>query len=629
MKRKIPAFLEKLKLKYKKTDKKKLVIAIIILYGILLSIIIRYRFAVYDEKLFLHETVMMSEILKDGHWIGNYGVGVHGFIFKLPVALIFMLTGPNIYIATLFHVILSMLTAWIFYRFLTENFKIEKWSIIAVIMLLTNYTFFSYSTTFHREIPVLFALMLFIYYLFKYQNRFLLHAFLLLLILEAKEYVFFALLLPISGYLFLLKYKNLKTFLTSFLYTFKGMAIMLIPSVMYFILMFTTSIIPVNMFNASFFTLTTNADYQIVNTTTENALSDMSTYSNDNLIYKAVEEKTSLAPIASILLLGLGYLEKLFYTTNFSFQGIPLIIIIISITSSIYLSIKWFKSDRKLLFLPLFYWGYFFIYMIRPSHQRYLLIIIPIAIIFFLYFLDLTINKWKEFKKYFYVTMYLCMIVTAISILYQNFLDLRELFNIFGTFVVTALLVGLYFLKKHRKLIINLIITFVVCASLFISSYALLTKNQIYKSNLWGINGEADKIAELFDPEDVVFADCKSSDESEFTYLINIYRANNYLPIEWTWEIDRTMVRRKLDPVKVKEKFLYRITPEDTKTFRKYIKEYNINKILLLKSKVEGIEFPLERYIDVLKAKPWVKLDSVTQLKNKEIYIFIVDNEKV
>jgi hypothetical protein len=629
MKRKISALLEKFKLKYQKIDQKKLIIAIIILYGILLSIIIRYRFAVYDEKLFLHETVMMSEILKGGHWIGNYGVGVHGFIFKLPVALIFILTGPNIYIATLFHVILSMLTAWIFYRFLTENFKIGKWSIVAIIMLLTNYSFFSYSTTFHREIPVLFALMLFIYYLFKYQNRFLLHAFLLLLILEAKEYVFFALLLPISGYLFLLKYKDFKTLLSPLLFTLKGMTIMLIPSVIYFMLMFTTSIIPVNMFDASFFTLTTNADYQIINTTPEGALSDMSTYTNDNLAYKIIEEKTSLAPLASVLLLGLGYLEKLFYTTNFSFQGIPLIIIIISMASSIYLFIKWLKGNKKLLFLQLFYWGYFFIYMIRPSHQRYLLIVIPIAIIFFIYFFILTINKWKEFKKYFYVTMYLCMIVTAISILYQNFLDLRELFNIFGTFTVTALLVGVYFLKKHRKLVINLIVIFVVCASLFISSYALLTRNQIYKSKLWGINGEADKIAKLFNPEDVVFADCKSSDESEFTYLINIYRANNYLPIEWTWEIDRTVVRRKLDEVKIKEKFLYRITPEDMKTFRKYIKEFDINKILLLKSKVEGIEFPLEKYIDILKTKPWLKLDSVTQLKNKEIYIFVVDNEKV
>ena len=594
MKKFFSRFLGKLKNTIQKLDQRDIVFGIIIVNTIFLLVIIYFRFAIYDEKLFLHETVMMSEILKQGKWIGNYGVGVHGFIFKLPIALIFMLTGPNIYIATSFHVILASLTAWIFYLLISKNLKIKNWVIIAVILLITNYTFFSYSTTFHREIPVLFSLVLFTYYLIKDNKKVLLNGLLLLLILEAKEYVFFAVLGPLLIYLFVVNFDGFKKIAFSILNTAKTFLLLLVPSIIYLFLMFYTSLIPINMFNASFLGLTTSGfDYQMRHAIPENALSDMSTYTNSNIGYnftqeiiegegeENVEEDKNIferVKISTITILGytLGYFEKFLYIVNYSFQGIPIIILIPSLVSSVYLFKKWYRDNKKLLFLNIFYWCYLVIYMIRSSHQRYILTIIPFAIIFLIYFLINTVKNKKEFRPYFIITLVLSSISMVITVFYQDLTNVKVLFNIVSFAVILSLLFVLFFSKKYKKYIVNVIMLFIIASSVFVSSFAIFTKNQIYKSQLWGINGEADKIAELLDPEDVIFIDCKSSVNSEFTYLVNIFRANNYLPIEWHWVLDEQKIDRKLDAIETKQNFYYVLDIEDMEKFKSNIKENEI-----------------------------------------------------
>ncbi|MFH1547239.1 MAG: hypothetical protein ABIC57_02015 [bacterium] len=639
MKNKIVKFIADVRSKTSKWseyDRRKIVIGIILFNAILLSIVIYFRFAVYDEKLFLHETVMMSEILKQGKWIGNYGVGVHGFIFKLPIALIFILTGPNIYIATFFHVILASFTLWIFYLLIENNFKLKNWSIVAVIMLITNYTFFSYSTTFHREIPVLFSFILFIYYLLKDNKKLLLLGFLLLLILEAKEYVFFTILVPLLGYYFLVSYSGIKSFIKSIFTAFRNFLLILVPSCIYFYLMFYTSLLPVNMFDASFLGLTTSGfSYQIRHASPENALSDMSSYTNNNKSYKVAEEEIEdkdeslLSTFLSVSILGLGYLEKFLYITNFSLQGVHLLILIPALTSSIYLFKKWKETDKRFIFPNLFYWEYLFIYMIRASHQRYILTVIPYTIIFFIYFFYLSIKEWDKFKKWFIWSLILSLIATVSSTFYQELSDIKSLFNVATSYVVLILLSLLVYFSKRRAFLINLIFLFTISASLFVSSYAIFTKNQIYKSLKWGINGEADIIAEMLEPEDVVFIDCQSSVNSEFTYLINIFRANNYLPIEWHWKLDESVINREIHAIDIVPNFYYTLDPSDLETFKVNLKEKQINKIVLMRSHISDDTFPLEEYIEVFDNEEWLKLQEINELKNKDIYIYSVDESRI
>ena len=617
----------KLKFVIKQT---KIAILIIVINFLILSIIAHFRFAIYDEKLYLHETVMMSEILKQGKWIGNYGVGVHGFIFKLPIAILFIFTGPSIYLATLFHIVLASITVWIFYILLTKNIKIKKWTILILLLLITNYSYFSWSLTFHREIPVIFSLIFFTYNLINKNKKILLNSFLLLLVFESKEYVFFTILPPLFIYLLFINKKFLKTTINFFL--------LLLPSLIYIYLMFNSSIIPINMFNASFLGINKNSFYyQIKNTLPQQTLSDLSTYTNDNVsfsLYKQVSQiklynnevpQTNLFKKAIIIILLIsGYLEKLFYVSTFSFQGIPIIILFPSLITSIYLFKKWKHKYPNLLFLNLFYWFYLFIYIIRTSHQRYMLPIIPFNLVFFYFFLKLCLEKYQKFKAYLLYIILISSLTTLITLLYQNISDKKQLFNIFSTLIILSLYFLLLYKRKYKKIFIKLIVISVLSFSLFINIYSIFSKNQIYKSSLWVINGEADKIAQLVKPEDTIFIDCKSGSNSEFTYLINIFRKNNYLPIEWHWKLDKNKINRKLDQTSINSNFYYNIPLGNLEKFKAKIKENNINKIILLKSDIVDQKFPLEEYIDIFEKEKWVELDNIEQLKNKKIFIFSV-----
>lgn len=633
-------------------DRKKIVIGMILIYVALLSVIIYFRFAIYDEKLYLHETVMMSEIFKQGKWIGNYGVGIHGFIFKLPIALIFLITGPNIYIATFFHVILSAITLWLFYLIVTQHFKLKNWSLVAVLMLLTNYTFFSYSITFHREIPVLFSLILFTYCLLNNRKNVLLNGLFLLLILEAKEYVFFATLVPLSIYLFILNKSEVQSFFSATWRSIKIFLLMLVPSLIYFFLMFYTSVIPINMFNASFLGLTTvGFEYQIRHTLPDKALVDMSTYNNDNLVYNKIQDITEndkdnvnsgviifFKKIESVVVrvIGylVGYLEKLLYITNFSFQGIPLIIMIPGLIGSAYFYRVWKKKKKELLFANVFVWSYFVIYMIRSSHQRYILPLIPFVIIIFIFFLKSSYKIKKDFRPYFISSFVFLVIGFVATVFYQNIGNIKELFNIVAYGILLLVMLLILIKNKFREHLVSFIVFFLIGCSVFVSIYAIFAKNQIYQSVTWGINGEAEKIADLLHPDDIVFADSNQSTSNEvadsvFTYLINIYLKNNYLPIEWHWKIDQTIVPRKLDAIETKQRFYYYAHIDDWDNLEEELKEKKVNKVLLLESELEGVKFPMEDYIDEFLKYDWARLDTVEDLKNKKVYIFEVIDEEV
>lgn len=283
-------------------NKDKITLIILSITFLFLIISSMFRFADDDEKLYLHETMMMAEILKKGEWIGNYGVGVHGFLFKLPVALIYLITGPSIFVATLSNIVLAILSGWIFYKILAQNLNSKFWANIGLLIFITNFGFINWSLTFHREIPVVFTVLLFIKCLLDKKNKFIL-GFILLLILDAKEYIFFIITPPYILYLIIqnlnFKYKLfsfLKNTIVDFLKSF-------IFPLIYLLLMFFTSIIPLNMVNATFLGLNTSGfSYQLRHTTPKTALSDLSTYKNTNYIYNKIIETTPTITISTIMI---------------------------------------------------------------------------------------------------------------------------------------------------------------------------------------------------------------------------------------------------------------------------------------------------------------------------------------
>ena len=47
-----------------------------------------FRDSRLDENIYIADSVEISNILKRGEWIGNYGIGLHGFLNKLLIGII-------------------------------------------------------------------------------------------------------------------------------------------------------------------------------------------------------------------------------------------------------------------------------------------------------------------------------------------------------------------------------------------------------------------------------------------------------------------------------------------------------------------------------------------------------------
>lgn len=215
-------------------------------------------------------------------------------------------------------------------------------------------------------------------------------------------------------------------------------------------------------------------------------------------------------------------------------------------------------------------------------------------------------------------------VATIFTLFYQDPTNIKELFNMFISVLFTGLFYLYFYLKKYRKLIYKLIVIAIIGASVFVISYAQLTKTQFYLSHTWGINGEADKIAELLEPEDVIFVDRKSGSISEFTTLINFYRATNYPKIEWNWKLNKSKIKRDLEKNQPNRGLFSNLDLNDLKTFREEINDKEINKIVLLESTIKNYSFPLQEHIQELMVEDWLKLETEKELRNKVLYIFTI-----
>ncbi len=223
---------------------------LIILYLIIVSIInaIYIYIPQPDEWYYLHETIVISELLKQGHWIGDQMIGTHGFFFKIPPAIIFMFTEPTIYIPYFYHIILNVLIVFFTYRSALKLFDSDKWAALASFFLINIPLFYQGSllNAYLRETPALFTISL-VLYLILYKKNIIWISLALLLSLEAKEYVGVLVIVSYMVYLIYETVINYKPnyFKMFYTYLYKSFVIVL-PISLYLFLMYFTPLIPEN-----------------------------------------------------------------------------------------------------------------------------------------------------------------------------------------------------------------------------------------------------------------------------------------------------------------------------------------------------------------------------------------------
>lgn len=583
-----------------------LVVFSLILFGTLLF----FRFPIGDEALYLRETMIMSELLKAGQWFGDYGVGLHGFLFKLPVAIIFMITGPSVLIATIVNYIYSIIVIFLFWKILKTFFKNNDLIFWSILLLISSFNFVISVPTFLREMPNLISILLFAYLYLKKKNIWLL-GLSMMLIFDSKEYMFFVLFgaYCISEIILFVKQKNFefKDISRKILEVF----VVSLPTLIYIVLMFCTSIVPINMFFASLIGVT----HEGINTVTKHFSSELGAMNTSIAAdYKQIPEifiKTSnqiIQKVVDIFNLILAYIGKILYPRSFSYTSIPKLIFLPSLILLIIKFKEYVKKiDRKMI-IPLIVFLFLIIFIFRTSNGRYLFAIVPFVYMYFMMFLE----EYKKNFKYFFTIISVSWIFEILGLYFETSFAIPK---ILMSLVILILLILPYYtyLKFERfeglvKTISLGILTMIFFGSSLMFSYS---QGQIKDTLSFKREFESKKIAKVFQKYEKVYSPELDSEDIILFYL----KQQNITPY-WKW---------KLVPWIPKDKLLKEIY--DTKLFRIYeiqeadLKDCN-SALVLFESKLKGKDFPMKLELEnVLENKDYVLIDKVG-MYNKNIYIF-------
>ena len=470
--------------------------------GIILSLL---RYPGSDESYYLRETSLISETLKNFHWIGDEPAGLHGFLFKLPAALLFMITGPSVFAATFINLIFGLLIIFICYRLFLEITNSEEWALAGSFLLAASVFFLHVFPTYLRDFPVLLSVLLFLYAVLKRKNIWLI-GLLFLLILDAKEGVFFIIL---PGYLLWLFYievivgekkslfHNLRRFLG------KAAAVQL-PVVLFIGLMLFTSLVPLNVKLTSLLGLNQGGirefiEYQVTNVESQYR-TEIDKKAPPVLPIKKDKDGSSGSKFIMLLKILLLYFRKIFYFRTFSLSSWPRFIVLPALAMSFLCFKEWRKREEqpKMIF-QFVLWGFFLVYILRTSHGRYLLPVAPVLMLFFILFLKEGVKR----KRFALLTLLGTVLFICAGMLFEHGYVLVKVF----LYIIIGSGLFFYFFHFHRKTewvlrIRRALVLFIGFSAICINvAVSIILPGQIGSFKEWGYCAEFNKIADQFGKE--------------------------------------------------------------------------------------------------------------------------------
>ena len=598
------------------------------------------RSAVADETIYLREALLMSKLISSGTWFGDYAVGLHGFLFKIPAALLFLVTGPSVYAATLTTLFFSIGSLYLYYRILYKHFNFRGWAVLGTFLLATNYRFFTSTISYLREIPVLFAVLLFLDAVLSRRNKWV-TGLILLLMFDAKEYVYFMILpayliwLVLDG---LVVKKSVKNIL---LVALAGIA----PFLVFSFLMFYTSVIPINMFNASILGFIdrglewNTGNFSITNSTTNLDGGSEKTIAlitipvdGTRLAFEVKNDQNGVVLSANTsaevpqnnpvlrqsvggLNIGLSYLGKILYPRTLSFLSIPKVMFFPSLITAIYYFKKWKnKQDSKYLILPIVFFIYTAIFLLRASHGRYLFPISPIIILFFLYFLKYRIRDTSFAVK----TLGISFLFSLGGAFFETTYVLEKM--VLSLFLYTCLVTLVYMQYKHSRLLPSAQrFTAIIfgMATLFVALLFSFKQGQISQYLKWGLNMECDRIAQVSGEGNAWMNDVGCGE------LLMFFRQDLNANPEWYWKLaDWVPKKHMLKTLGEPKTFSFYWGSENR--LRKLTAGNSVQRLILTESTLPGSSFPLQHKLDSLKNFSWLSYKGSLILQNKIVYVFDV-----
>jgi hypothetical protein len=567
-----------------------------------------FRNATLDDDLYLWETSIMTEALSRGEWIGDYAVGTHGFLFKLPVALVFLLTGPSLAIATVWNIILACVSLYLFYKILKQYFPKGIYPFLGTLLLFCNFQFILNLPTYMREIPVLLGFLVVLYTLVK-QKSYWLTGLAMLLILDGKEYVLFMIAPALAIYVMIKEWKgfNLRTILE----TLKGGVQMFLPTIVFFIIMIFTSIIPVNMYALSVIPGVTEGgvEYQIDHFSVEKATENRIEEGAPEIQKDVPIEKEEVKSVFGVIM---SYLGKILYPRSFSFISIPKMIFFPAFLTSILLFTRFFKKrDYTFLSFALIFWSYIFVFVLRASFDRYLFPILPVVVYFFVIFIrDLV----KERKKFLFV-LGITTVLAFLGLFFEvDYIALKIILNV----VILLLYIGYFLFYKKIKLMSTILFVALSTITFSVIAYFFYANGQLYYYRLWGNDYEVKKVIKYFEEDENIMIN-----DPGWNMLINVYRGDNRYDPEWKWEFQEWVPRK--DNLKSFERHsAFQPIGISIANDVRSVENYDIDKVALIVSRLDEYSLTYEHKLERYKGADWLVLEEVISLKNKDLYIFDV-----
>ena len=597
-----------------------ILLAVFISFGLIIS---AYRGPKSDGTYYFSETILITELLKRGMWFGDYGVGLHGFIFKLPVALIYLITGPSVFVATFFNFILGAATIYLFYKILDKYFNFGYWSVAGAYLLATNSIFISMNSRYLREVPSIFSLLLFIYLILYKKSKWLI-GIALLLVFDARETTLYAVFPSVIVWiLYESIVENRDILIKRIIKGFRNLLILSLPSVTYLILSFYTSIIPINMVNASLFGLTTKGlEYQFRHfkptIATSTAIKEYTDSPTLAVQMKKQEKTNDNTKISLYLLIIKNYALKMMTPLVFSLLTISKTIIAVTAFSAALFLIQVVKNkNTNLVIMPLIYLTFLGVVIIRASIGRYFFPVTFLSIFFFILFLKDQIRR-KYFSAY---AIIFSIIFTTLGWQYEN----KSLFTkmLLETFILLSLILYWYsknnIIKKSRIFPVVLISSIgVISFGTILMSMLFFEEGQLNWALKWGPNMECKKIVSLFKDDEKIWISNPGWDD-----LPKLYRKNTYVKPEWNWALS-SKVHKKQRLKTLGEETIYNFSLKNMYDFEYNIKEFNIKKLYLVVSDLEEHPLPEQNKLETLLKDDWVSLSETHVFKNKKVYVFDV-----
>lgn len=500
-----------------------------------------FRDARLDENIYLGESTVIADLLKNGQWIGNYGVGLHGFLSKLLVGVIYIFSGPSVFIATLINILFGIGGGIVFYRILKEHFMLsQSYSLLGVTLIFSSYQFVTYMPTFYRDIQALFFVLLIFNSVLSKKSKWWTGIYLLLL-LDSKEHVFYtfgpALVIWVVVETFMMYKGNWQKILGI---TVLSCIQLFLPALIYLILMFTTSLIPLNIYNANILGLIERGTEELVS----NFEIEVATYNRDVATNSEIVKTMFLLDIpedanhfiktvVSFINTTLKYVGKVFYPRTFSFLSVPFLILIPSLSYLVRsLKVYFKKQDTVKILLPIFLLVYLLVYIFHSSISRYLIPVTPVIILYFLLFLK-SVKQRDRFvlKTLFFTTLF---VIGGMYFEY-SYIWIKIVFSLF----ILLCLLMMYFTKKEIiKYVVGISISIFVVGTALLASYR---HGQIGSYILYGYNRECEKILSFIQEDEVIWINDIGWDRLPF-----VLRSENVQDPEWRWKLKRWIPKKGL-----------------------------------------------------------------------------------